>query len=442
MSILPEASQFRDSKAIELHESPRTRILIIGGGFGGVAAARALRHAEADVMLIDRRNHHVFQPLLYQAATAIVAPADIAAPLRQIEVEQRNLNVVLGEVVDVDVGHRTVVAMMAAGRRERFGFDFLVVATGASPSYFGHDEFAPHAPALKTLSDADNMRGKILTAFEVAETTDNEQERAKQMTFVLVGAGPTGVELAASLAEMVRVTLRGNFRRIDPAAARIILIDGAKRILPTFGEPISRKAEARLKHLGVTILTGTNVETVDGTGVVAGGRRIDSATVLWTAGVAASPLVKSLGAETDHAGRALVGPDLQLVGAQGIFVIGDAASVVQNERPVPGVAQAAIQEGRYVGRMIARQLKGKEPTPPFRYFDKGNMAVVGTNFALLERGSFRTSGFLTWLIWAFIHILSLPQPQNRFRVQRQWLWSYFTGQRSSRVINEPDRKLA
>jgi NADH dehydrogenase len=247
------------------------------------------------------------------------------------------------------------------------------------------------------------------------------------------------VELAASLAQMVKVTLRGNFRHIDPAQASIILLDAGRRVLPTYAESLSRRVTKHLNKLGVKVLTGVKVETVDAEGVVAGGNRIPSATVLWTAGVAASPIPKMLGTETDRAGRALVDPFLKVVNAPGVFVVGDAASVMQNEHPVPGVAQAAIQEGRYVGRLIAKELKGREVKRPFRYFDKGNMAVVGKNYAVLERGWLRTSGFLTCLVWAFVHILSLPQLQNRLRVQRQWLWSYFTGQRSSRLIPEPPR---
>jgi NADH dehydrogenase len=318
-------------------------------------------------------------------------------------------------------------------------FDYLVVATGMRPSYFGHDEFARYAPGLKSLSDAETIRAKILGAFELAETTDDEDERARQMTFVLVGAGPTGVELAASLAQMVRVTLSGNFRRIDPSKSAIILLDAGIRILPTFAEPLSRGATRRLTKLGVKVMTGVKVETVDEHGVVAGGTRIPSATVLWTAGVAASPVPKMLGGTTDRAGRALVDPFLGVADVSGVFVAGDAASVMQNEHPVPGVAQAAIQEGRYVGLRIANDLKGQNLKRPFRYFDVGNMAVVGKNYAVLERGWLRTSGFLTWLVWAFVHILSLPQMQNRLRVQRQWLWTYFTGQRSSRLIPEPPR---
>jgi NADH dehydrogenase len=421
---------------VDAPPSERKRVVIVGGGFAGLAAARALRHADADVLLIDRRNHHIFQPLLYQVATAVLSPAEIAAPIRQLEVKQRNLSVFLAEVTGVDVGCRTIEASAPGVGVRKIAFDYLVVATGTRPSYFGHDEFARFAPALKSLSDAETIRAKILGAFELAATTEDEGERARQMTFVLVGAGPTGVELAGSLAHMVKVTLRGNFRRIDPAKASIILLDAGKRVLSTFAEPLSRRVTRRLTKLGVKVLTGVKVETVDEQGVIAGGIRIPSATVLWTAGVAASPIPEMLGTKTDHAGRALVDPFLKVVDARGVFVVGDAASVMQNEHPVPGVAQAALQQGRYVGRLIAKELTGRKFKRRFRYFDKGNMAVVGKNYAVLERGWLHTSGFMTFLAWALVHILSLPQLQNRLRVQRQWFWSYFTGQRSSRLIPE------
>jgi NADH:ubiquinone reductase (H+-translocating) len=415
------------------------RVVIIGGGFAGIAAAHALRHADAEVMLIDRRNHYIFQPLLYQVATAVLSPAEIAAPIRQLEAKQPNVSVLLAEVTGIDVASRTIEAATPGAGVLKIAFDYLVVATGMRPSYFGHDEFARYAPGLKSLGDAETIRAKILSAFELAATTEDEDERARQMTFVLVGAGPSGVELAASLAHLVKVTLRGNFHRIDPTKASIILLDAGKRVLPTFAESLSRRVSKRLKKLGVKVTTDVKVEKVDEQGVIAGGTRIPSATVLWTAGVAASPIPKMLGTKTDRAGRALVDPFLKIVDAPGVFVVGDAASVMQNEHPVPGVAQAAIQEGRYVGRLIAKELKGRKVKRPFRYFDKGNMAVVGKNYAVLERGWLRTSGFLTWLVWAFVHILSLPQLQNRLRVQRQWFWSYFTGQRSSRLIPEPPR---
>ena len=316
--------------------------MIIGGGFAGIAAAHALRHADAEVILIDRRNHYIFQPLLYQVATAVLSPAEIAAPIRQLEAKQPNVSVLLAEVTGIDVASRTIEAATPGAGVLKIAFDYLVVATGMRPSYFGHDEFARYAPGLKSLGDAETIRAKILSAFELAATTEDEDERARQMTFVLVGAGPSGVELAASLAHLVKVTLRGNFHRIDPTKASIILLDAGKRVLPTFAELLSRRVSKRLKKLGVKVTTDVKVEKVDEQGVIAGGTRIPSATVLWTAGVAASPIPKMLGTKTDRAGRALVDPFLKIVDAPGVFVVGDAASVMQNEHPVPGVAQAAI----------------------------------------------------------------------------------------------------
>jgi NADH:ubiquinone reductase (H+-translocating) len=431
--IRPDAA----TPIVEVPRRERKRVVIIGGGFAGIAAAHALRHADAEIVLIDRRNHHIFQPLLYQVATAILSPAEIAAPIRQLEAKQRNVTVLLAEVTAVDVASRTIEAASPGAGVRKIEFDYLVVATGMRPSYFGHDEFARYAPGLKNISDAETIRAKILGAFELAAVTEDENERLRQMTFVLVGAGPTGVELAGSLAHLVKVTLRGNFHRIDPSKSAIILLDASNRVLPTFAEPVSRRVTRRLTKLGVKVMTGVKVETVDEQGVVAGGTRIQSATVLWTAGVAASPIPKMLGTKTDRAGRALVDPFLKVVDMPGVFVVGDAASVMQKGRPVPGLAQAAIQGGRYVGRLIASELKGQEVKRPFRYFDKGTMAVVGKNYAVLERGRLHTGGFLTYVVWAFVHILSLPQLQNRLRVQRQWVWSYFTGQRSSRLIPEP-----
>src|SRR5215475_6384463 len=436
-AISKETHPIEEATVADASRAARKRVVIIGAGFAGLAAAHALRHADVEVLLIDRRNHHIFQPLLYQVATAVLSPAEIAAPVRQVEAKQRNVTVLMAEVTGVDVSSRTIEAASPGAGARKIAFDYLVVATGMRPSYFGHDEFAQYAPGLKNLNDAETIRAKILSAFELAATTEDETERARQMTFVLVGAGPTGVELAASLAQMVKITLRGNFHRIDPAKSTIILLDAGNRVLPTFAESLSRKVARHLTRLGVKVMTGVKVEIVDEQGVVAGGSRIPSATVLWTAGVAASPIPKMLGTKTDRAGRALVDPFLKVVDAPGVFVVGDAASLMQNGHPVPGVAQAAIQEGRYVGRLIAKGLKGRTVKRPFSYFDKGNMAVVGKNYAVLERGWLRTSGFLTWLVWAFVHILSLPQLQNRLRVERQWLWSYFTGQRSSRLIPEP-----
>src|SRR5262247_2515186 len=311
-SMLAETGPDKAPRGVEAPHRERKRVVIIGAGFAGIAAARALRHADVDVVLVDRRNHHIFQPLLYQVATAVLSPAEIAAPVRQLEVKQRNLSVLLAEVTGIDVASRTIKASAPGVGVRKIAYDYLVVAAGMRPSYFGRDEFARFAPGLKNLSDAETIRAKILGAFELAATTEDEVERARQMTFVLVGAGPTGVELAASLAHMVNVTLRGNYRRIDPAEASIILLDAGKRVLPTFAESLSRRVTKHLNKLGVKVLTDVKVETVDAEGVVAGGSRIPSATVLWTAGVAASPIPKMLGTKTDRAGRALVDPFLKV----------------------------------------------------------------------------------------------------------------------------------
>ena len=419
----------------------RPRVLIVGGGFAGVAAARALRGVAADVVLIDRRNHQIFQPLLYQVATAVLAPADVAAPIRQIAATQRNLTVKMAEVTSIDVGERVVALSLPNGEVATVTFDYLVLATGVRPSYFGHDEFAEHAPGLKTLADAETIRSKILGAYELAELTQDPEERERLMTFVLVGGGPTGVELAASIAQMAQVTLRDDFRTIRPADTRVILLEGGPRILPSFDPTLSARAEQQLHRLGVEVSTGALVEQIDSEGVIVAKARIRSATVLWTAGVAPSPLAKMLGVETDKAGRVRVGPCLEASGVPGVFVAGDTASVLQDAKPVPGVAQAAIQQGAYAGDFIAREVAGRPRPGPFRYFDKGAMAVVGKNFALLQSPRVRMSGFLTWGVWAFIHIAFLPRIQNRLRVNVQWLWSYFTGQRSSRLIAETGREL-
>ncbi len=439
MSVVEETRPQAKLPAPVSAPTNRKRVVIIGGGFAGIAAARALRRCDAEVVLIDRRNHYIFQPLLYQVATAVLAPAEIAAPIRQIEERQQNLTVMLAEVTAVDLSSRSVSVSYPPSGSRRVAFDFLIIAAGMQPSYFGHDEFAKYAPGLKNLRDAETIRTKILSAYELAEMTDDEGERSRLMTFVLVGGGPTGVELAASMAQMAAITLRGNFRRIDPAKTSIVLLEGGNRILPTFAESLSRKATRRLEKLGVKVLTGTRVEKVDEQGVIAGGKRIPSATVLWTAGVAVSPVVKTLGVPTDRAGRLPVDPSLKVQGVDGVFAVGDVAALSQGGRPLPGVAQVAIQQGHYVGQVISRQLKGRAPRRPFRYFDKGNMAVVGKNFAVLERGRIRMSGFVTWLVWVFIHVMFLPQLQNRLRVQRQWLWSYWTGQRGSRLIPEAPR---
>jgi NADH dehydrogenase len=418
---------------------PRPRIVIVGGGFAGIATAKALRHCDAEVTVIDRRNHHIFQPLLYQVATSVLASSDVAAPIRQLAASQENVSVLLAEVVGVDLISRYVEAAHSNCETKKISFDYLVIAAGTQSSYFGHNEFAAHAPCLKTLTDAETIRGKILSAYELAEFIDDADERLRHMTFVLVGAGPTGVELAASIAQMTTTTLRSNFRRIDPANTSIFLLEGGKRVLPSFADTLAEKAAARLAKLGVKIVTGAMVESIDERGVIVGGKRIESSTVLWTAGVSPSPLVKMLGVATDRAGRACVGPHLNLPDNHKVFVVGDAATLMQQGKPLPGVAQVAIQQGRHVGRLIAQEIRGGRAPRPFRYFDKGNIAVVGKNFAIMESGRIRLAGVAAWFVWAFIHLMFLPQLQNRRRVQNQWFWSYLTGQRSSRLVAEAPR---
>ena len=411
-------------------------VVIVGGGFAGINAARALNRSNVDVILIDRRNHHLFQPLLYQVATATISSAEIAAPIRQLEENQDNVSVVLGEVIAIDRALQTVPVHAEGAGTRKLMFDYLIVATGVQSSYFGHDEFAEFAPSLKTLTDAEEVRAKILRAYEVAALTDDPAERAKHMTFAIVGGGPTGVELAASLATMARDTLRGNFRGIDAAQSKIILIEGGKRILPPFHESLAAKAAKHLERLGVEIRTGSNVERVDEAGVVIDGKRIECATVLWAAGVSPSPILKMLDTETDRGGRIVVDPQLRIASSHNVFVVGDAANIMQDGRPLPGVAQVAIQSGSFAGRVIADELEGRTVTKTFSYFNKGNLAVVGKNFALFERNDTRFSGFFAWVIWAFIHIAFLPQLQNRLRIGVQWLYFYFTNQRGARLIPE------
>ena len=412
-------------------------VIIVGGGFGGLAAARALKKAPVRVTLLDRLNHHLFQPLLYQVATAVLAPSEIASPIREVLRKQRNATVALLEVTRVDADARQVFFSYLDGAERSLPYDYLILATGVQQSYFGHDEFAPFAPGLKSLQDAEAMRAKLLKAFEIAEIEVDPAQHRDLLTFVLVGAGPTGVEMAGAIADMVRETLTSDFRRVDPRSARIILIEGAPRIVPTFAESLSRKAHARLTQMGVEIRTNARVETVDAEGVVVGGERIASRTVFWTAGVTPSPAGQWLQVETDRAGRVRVLPDLSVPGRPEVFVVGDTASLDQDGKPLPGVAQVAMQQGRHVGRSIARRVAGQAPPRPFHYFDKGNMAVIGRNFAILESGRWQLSGFVAWLAWAAIHIMFLPQAGNKVMVFTQWWWTYVTKQRGSRLILEP-----
>jgi NADH:ubiquinone reductase (H+-translocating) len=410
------------------------RIVIVGGGFGGLAAAKALRNTPAQVTLIDRNNHHVFQPLLYQVATSVLTPGQIGAPIRAILRKQSNTTVIRGEVMAVDKDQRCVIVNSADREGVPVYYDYLVLATGASQSYFGHDEFAQFAPGLKTLADAVEIRNRILQAFEQAEAEDDPSRHKDLLTFVLVGAGPTGVEMASAIAVLVQTSLRSEFRRIDPTSARIVLVDMGKRVLGTFSEKLSEEAAARLKRLGVEVRLGQGVEHIDEDGVVIAGERIATKTVVWTAGVAPSPAAKWLGVLSDRAGRVRVGDDLSVPNLPEVFVIGDTAAREQDGKPLPGVAQVAMQGGHYVGKVIHRRITGKTKPRPFRYFDKGNMAVIGKGFAIVQSGKLQMSGFVAWLAWAFIHVHYLALKNMRGSVLLQWLWTYLTGARGARLI--------
>ena len=410
------------------------RVVIVGGGFGGLAAAKALKHTPADIILIDRTNHHLFQPLLYQVATTVLTPGNIASPIRGILRNQKNTTVILGEVTGVDKDRRCVFANSADREGVPLPYDYLILATGVRHSYFGHSEFEKFAPGLKSLADAVAIRNKILQGFEQAEAEEDTSRHRDLLTFVLVGAGPTGVEMAGAIAVLVRNTLRSEFRRIDPTSTRIVLVEAANRVLGTFSGKLSEAANKRLEKLGVEVRLGQAVDQIDEDGVIIAGERIASKTVIWTAGVAPSPAGKWLKVETDRAGRVSVGKDLTVPGHPEIFVVGDTASLDQDGKPLPGVAQVALQQGRYAGKLIHSRINGASTPAPFRYFDKGNMAVVGKGFAVLQSGRIRLSGYFAWLAWALVHILSLAQPSLRVSVFVQWVWTYVTGQRGSRLI--------
>ena len=410
--------------------SRRRRIVIVGGGFGGLDAAKALDGAPVDVTVIDRRNHHVFQPLLYQVATASLNPSEIAAPIRRILRKQENADVILGNVVGVDRKARKV--LMVDGEVE---YDYLILATGVTHSYFGHEEWAPHAPGLKTISDALELRRKIFIAFEAAEREPHGDHRDAWMTFVIVGGGPTGVELAGALVEITRHTLRSDFRKIDPRAARVILVEGAPRVLPAMRERLSEKARYQLQKLGVQVRVDAPVTCIDETGVSIGDEHIITHNVFWAAGVAASPLGKSLGVPVDRAGRVLVNPDLTLPGDDRVYVIGDLASLEQDGKPVPGVAPAAMQGGRHAAENIERALDGRE-LKPFRYLDKGTLATIGRAAGVADIRGLQLSGAIAWLSWLLVHIWFLIGFRNRFVVMLEWARSYLTYEKQARLITE------
>jgi len=425
------SNPFRD-----VEPSGPPRVVIVGGGFGGLSAARALGGASVRVILVDRSTHHVFQPLLYQVATASLAPSDIASPIREAVRRQRNTLVAWREVTGVDADTRQVFFTALDGTTQWVRYEYLVLATGVEQSYFGHDEFRPFAPGLKSLTDATAVRDKLLGALEVAELEPDPARHRDLLTFVLVGAGPTGVEMAGAIAEMMHGPLRRDFRRINTATARIVLIEGAPRVLMSFDAGLAKRAHDRLVRMGVEIRTGVRVETVDAEGVVVGGERIASRAVLWTAGVSPSPVAQWLKAETDRSGRVRVQPDLSVTGRPEVFVVGDVAYLEQAGHPLPGVAQVALQQGRYAARVIAARVAGDPSPPPFSYFDKGNMAVIGRSYAIVESGRVKLSGIVAWLAWATIHLAFLPARGNRILVFTQWVWSHLTHGQQARLVME------
>ncbi len=407
------------------------RVVIIGGGFGGLKAARGLARAPVRVTLVDRGNHHLFQPLLYQVATAGLSPADIAAPIRGVLGRQRNAEVVMAEVTGVDVARREVLL----GERA-IPYDVLIVATGARHSYFGHDDWEPCAPGLKSIPDATMIRRRILLAFERAEQEPDADKRAALTTFVIVGAGPTGVELAGAIAELAHQAIWRDFRQVDTRMTRILLVEAGPRILPTFSERLAGKARRELQRLGVTVLEARTVEAVHPDGVTIAGERVTAGTVIWAAGVKASAAGNWLGAPTDRAGRILVTPELTVPGHPEVYVIGDTATVQQDGAPLPGVASVAMQQGVYVARALRRKLAG-ERVPPFRYRDKGSLATVGRAFAVAHIWHVEVSGLVAWVIWMAVHIWYLIGFQNRLLVMIQWAWVYLTHQRRARLIVPP-----
>ena len=418
----------RMAASLSAHRHPR--VIVVGAGFGGLAAARGLARAPAEVTVIDRHNYHLFQPLLYQVATAALSEADIASPIRAILRDQQNARVLLDEVTGVDTVGRRINTRLGGAH----GYDYLILATGSRYNYFGHGDWPHLAPALKSLDDATLVRRRLLLAFEEAETATDAEARRRLLTFVLVGAGPTGVELAGAVAELARATLSRDFRHIDPGTARIILIEAGPRILAEFPEKLAVFARRSLERMGVEVLTQSPIEAIDACGVTAKGRHIEAANVLWCAGVAATPVARWLAIEAAAGGRVAVAPDLSVPGRPEIFVIGDAAFAAgPNGRPLPGLAAVAEQQGRYVARAIARRIAGA-PVPVFRYRDKGALATVGRSSAIADFGRIRLTGWIAWVVWGVIHIFFLIGFRNRLSVFLNWAWAWLTYGRGARLI--------
>jgi NADH dehydrogenase len=410
------------------------RVVIAGAGFGGLRTARALRNAPVHVTVIDRQNHHLFQPLLYWVATAGLSPADISSPIRYILRKQKNTEVLMAEVTGVDVQEQRVLM-----DERSVSYDYLVLATGVHDNYFGHPEWEKLAPGLKTIEDARALRQKILLAFEAAEMETDPEKVKALLTFVLVGAGPTGVEMSGAIAELAHKALASDFRHIDTRMTRIILLEAAPRILAAFPNSLARKSQKKLTSMGVEVRTGTPVSAIDEHGVVVEGERIAASTTIWSAGVLASPAGKWLGAEVDRAGRVKVSSDLSVPGHPNVFVIGDTASVMQNGKPLPGVAPVALQAGRYVASVITQRVEGKELSKPFHYLDKGNLATVGRSYAVVDIGKIRLTGLIAWLMWLVVHIYFLVGFRNRLVAIIQWAWTYFTYARGARLITLGER---
>jgi NADH dehydrogenase len=409
--------------------------VIVGGGFGGLCAAQKLAGVKGvAVTIIDRRNHHLFQPLLYQVATAGLSPAEIAYPIRTIFSGKRNVKVLLEKATSVDLGRRLLVTEDA-----EIPYDNLILACGTRHSYFGHDEWEAYAPGLKSLEEATEIRRRMLTAFELAEKEPDPERQRKLLTFVVIGGGPTGVELAGALGEISRFTLARDFRNIDPRRTRVILIEAGPRILAAFDESLSQRATTDLESLGVTVWTSTKVTRVDDEGVTLGNETVQAATILWAAGVAPSELNKSLGVPLDRQGRVVVEQDCSLKHHPEVFIIGDQAHFEQDGKPLPGLAPVAMQQGRLIGTNIRRELAGK-PREPFRYHDKGQMATIGRRRAIVEIGKFRYGGFFAWLTWLFVHILYLIGFKNRIEVILNWSWNYFAFSRGARLIVGKDSR--
>ena len=408
----------------------RPKVVIVGAGFGGLQAAKALSRVAVDVTVIDRQNHHCFQPLLYQVATAALSPAEMAWPIRHILRKQENATVLMAEVRSIDTGERVVHTDSI-----NVPYDYLVLATGATHSYFGHDEWAEVAPGLKRIEDATRIRRRILIAFEHAEVATDEAERRRLLTFAIVGGGPTGVEMAGAISEVARQSLAKDFRHIDPTAARIVLIEAGPRIMPTLPENLSDYVRRTLGNKGVEVMTSSRVIACDARGVELEHGRLDAGTVIWAAGVVASPAARWLNAEQDRAGRVLVNPDLTVPGHPNVFVIGDTAAVA-DQPGIPGTAPPAKQMGAYVGRLIAARVAGRTPPSPFRYRHLGDLATIGRHAAVVKLGRLELTGFLGWLFWSVVHIYFLIGVRDRFIVAFTWLWDYVTFQRGARLITE------